>query len=32
MNVENKTEAVQLLSWEYVNGIFVAVRFEVSAL
>jgi hypothetical protein len=30
--VENGTEAVQLFSWEYVNGIFVAVCFEVSAL
>jgi hypothetical protein len=32
MNVENGTEALQLLFWEYVTGIFVAVRFEVSAL
>jgi hypothetical protein len=32
MNVDNKTEAVQFLSWEYGNGVFVAVCFEVSAL
>jgi len=32
MNVENKSEALQLLFWEYVNGIFVPLRFEVSAL
>jgi hypothetical protein len=27
MNVEIVTEATQFLSWEYINGIFVAVQY-----